>query len=34
MILCREESDMQNFNQIFLEPRQHVLTQIQEKSKS
>ena len=25
---------MQNFKQIFLEPRQQVLTQIQEKSKS
>lgn len=30
----REESDMQNFKQIFIDPRQQVLTQIQEKSKS
>ena len=30
----REESDMQNFKQIFLDPRQQVLTQIQDQSKN
>ena len=30
----REESDLQNFKQIFLDPRQQVLSQIQDKAKS